>query len=158
MPDRLPPNFRLVVERSPLYSLRELTALSWKLLRLRLDLYHATHYVLPSFVPCRVVVTIHDIIHLLYPEFLPNTLAFLYAQRMIRSSLQRGTRIIAVSQSTKADLQEHFDVDPGKIQVIHNGVEEEYRQRIPDEELERRLRALGLTRPYLLFVGNPKPH
>ena len=43
MPDRLPPNFRLVVERSPLYSLRELTALSWKLLRLRLDLYHATH-------------------------------------------------------------------------------------------------------------------
>ena len=154
----LPDNFRLVLEPSPVYSLREMAVLSWRLLRLRLDLYHATHYVLPVYVRPRVVVTIHDIIHLLYPEFLPNTLAFLYAQRMIRSSLERGTRIIAVSQSTKADLQEHFEVDSGKIQVIHNGVEEEYRQRIPDEELERRLRALGLSRPYLLFVGNPKPH
>ena len=37
----------------------------------KLDLYHATHYVLPLVVPCRSVVTIHDIIHLLYPEFLP---------------------------------------------------------------------------------------
>ena len=87
----LPENFRLVFESSPVYSIRELVALSWKLFRLRLDLYHSTHYVLPAVVRCRVVVTIHDIIHLLYPEFLPNRLAFLYAQRMIHRSLTRAT-------------------------------------------------------------------
>ncbi|HEX5760573.1 MAG TPA: glycosyltransferase family 1 protein [Thermoanaerobaculia bacterium] len=154
----LPENFRTVLEPSPVYSLREMVALSWRLLRLDLDLYHATHYVLPVYVHPRCVVTIHDIIHLLYPEFLPNTLAFLYAQRMIRSSLERGSRILAVSQATKADLQEHFDVEGDKIHVVHNGVEEEFRKRLPDDELERRLHALGLSRPYLLFVGNPKPH
>ena len=78
-----------MVERSPSYSARELVSLSWRLLRLRLDLYHSTHYVLPAFVPCKAVVTIHDIIHLLYPEFLPSPLAFFYAQRMIRRSLSR---------------------------------------------------------------------
>ncbi len=154
----LPDNFRVIVETSPVYSLREMAALSWRLFRLRLDLYHATHYVLPLYVHPVVVVTIHDIIHLLYPEFLPSGLAFLYAQRMIRSSLERGTRIITVSQNTKADLMAHFDVEGEKIQVIHNGVEEEFRRRLPEEDLERRLRDLGLQRPYVLFVGNPKPH
>ena len=122
---------------------------------LKLDLYHATHYVLPAVVPCRVVVTIHDIIHLLYPEFLPSRLAFLYAQRMIRRGLTRGDRIITVSQNTQADLLQYFDVDGGKIEVVYNGVDDVFRQQLPPEELERALKSLELTRPYLLFVGNP---
>ncbi len=154
----LPPNFRTVVERSPVYSLRELLALSWRLFRLKLDLYHSTHYVLPAIVPCRAVVTIHDIIHLLYPEFLPSALAFFYAQRMIRRSLSRGDRIIADSQNTKTDLMDYFDVDGRKIRVVHPGVADTFRQRLPEAELQARLEAYGVTQPYLLFVGNPKPH
>jgi glycosyltransferase involved in cell wall biosynthesis len=154
----LPENFRPVVQSSPVYSARELVALSWRLWREKLDLYHATHYVLPAVVPARAVVTIHDIIHLLYPEFLPSRFAFLYAQRMIRRSLARGDRIIAVSQNTKSDLVRYFDVDGAKIQVVYNGVEDVFRQRLPEPELEHWLRQLGIERPYLLFVGNPKPH
>jgi glycosyltransferase involved in cell wall biosynthesis len=151
----LPENFHVVAERSPVYSLREMVALSWRLFRLKLDLYHATHYVLPAVVPCRVVVTIHDIIHLLYPEFLPSRLAFLYAQRMIRRGLSRGDRIIAVSQNTKADLLQYFEVDGDKIEVIYNGVDEVFRHHLPAEDVERSLQSLELTRPYILFVGNP---
>ncbi len=156
--DDLPPNFELVVERAPLYSVRELLALSWRLLRMRLDLYHATHYVLPSVVPCRAVVTIHDIIHLLYPEFLPGPLAFFYAQRMIRRSLVRGDRIIADSQNTKTDLMEYFEVDGRKIQVIYPGVADRFRRKLADDEIEGLLGPLSLPAEYLLFVGNPKPH
>ncbi|HXO22085.1 MAG TPA: glycosyltransferase family 1 protein [Thermoanaerobaculia bacterium] len=154
----LPENFRVAVESSPVYSLRELVALSWKLYRLKLDLYHSTHYVLPAVVQPRVVVTIHDIIHLLYPEFLPSTFAFLYAQRMIHRSLSRGDRIIAVSQNTKADLMQYFEVDGRKIQVVYNGVEDRFRRRLTEAEINERLAAVGIARPYLLFVGNPKPH
>ena len=156
--DPLPDNFRVVIERSPSYSARELVSLSWRLLRLRLDLYHSTHYVLPAFVPCRAVVTIHDIIHLLYPEFLPSPLAFFYAQRMIRRSLSRGDRIIADSQNTKTDLMEYFDVDGRKIRVVYPGVAESFRDRLDSRDLGRALAALEIRRPYLLFVGNPKPH
>jgi glycosyltransferase involved in cell wall biosynthesis len=154
----LPANFQVAAETSPVYSVRELVSLSWQLYRRKLDLYHSTHYVLPAWVQSRVVVTIHDIIHLLYPEFLPSNLAFLYAQRMIRRSLTRGDRIIAVSHNTRSDLMHHFDVDGRKIQVVHNGVEDVFRKPLPSEDLDRWLRDLGLSQPYLLFVGNPKPH
>ena len=155
----LPDNFQVALESSPVYSIRELFALTWQIYRRQLDLYHSTHYVLPAWVHSKVVVTIHDIIHLLYPEFLPSNFAFLYAQRMIRRSLTRGDRIISVSESTKADLMQHFDVDGRKIHVVYNGVEDAFRRRLPSEELQRWLRDLGLAQPYLLFVGNPaKPH
>ena len=154
----LPENFHLVPEGSKVYSVRELFALSWRLWRLDLDLYHATHYVLPMVVPCKAVVTIHDIIHLLYPEFLPSRLAFFYAQRMIRSSLARASRVISVSQSTRSDLLRYFDVDGRKIEVVYNGVDTAFHRRLPPEEIAQRLAALGVRRPYVLFVGNPKPH
>lgn len=154
----LPETFRVVVESAPVYSLRELAALSLQIVKQRLDLYHATHYVLPWLLPSKVVVTIHDIIHLLYPDFLPNRFAFLYAQRMIGRSLSRGDRIITVSGNTRADLLRYFDVDNRKLEVIYNGVEDLYRRRVGPEELEHWQLALGITPPYLLFVGNPKPH
>lgn len=154
----LPDRFRTVLEPAPVYSARELIALSWRLWRQRVDLYHSTHYVLPAWVPCKAVVTIHDIIHLLYPEFLPSPLAFLYAQRMIRRGLSRGDAIIAVSKSTKADLMEYFDVSGEKIDVVYQGVSDEFRQRLPEDQLADIKRSLGLDKKYILFVGNPKPH
>jgi glycosyltransferase involved in cell wall biosynthesis len=154
----LPPSFELVSERSRVYSLQELFALSWRLWRLDLDLYHATHYVLPLVLPCKAVVTIHDIIHLLYPEFLPSRLAFFYAQRMIRSSLERSARVISVSQNTRSDLLRLFEVDGRKIEVVYNGVEATFHRRLPPDELSAWQQRLGLRQPYLLFVGNPKPH
>lgn len=153
----LPENFRPAYESSPVYSVRELFALSWQLWRTELDLYHSTHYVLPAWVGSPVVVTIHDIVHLLYPEFLPSRLAFLYAQQMIRRSLSRADRLIAVNQNTRSDLVKHFDVDGRKTEVIYNGVEDVFRKKLSPEELERWRRDLGLERSYLLFVGNPAP-
>ena len=155
---RLPDNFELVVDRSPGYSISELLGLSWKLWRLKLDLYHATHYVLPAVVPCRAVVTIHDIIHLLFPEFLPNRLALSYAKIMMRHGLERGDRIISVSKNTKTDLMKYFEVDGTKIEVIYSGVGEVFRKRVSETEAEACRRKLKFEQPYALFVGNPKPH
>jgi len=155
---KLPDNFRLVPENAPVYSFRELLTLSWKLLGQRVDLFHATHYVLPALVPCKAVVTIHDIIHLLYPEFLPNRLAFFYAEKMIRRSLHSGERILTVSRNTRSDLMRYFRVDGKKIEVVHNGIEESFRQELGADDLARWMGNLGLKRPYFLFVGNPKPH
>jgi len=123
------------------------------------DLYHATHYVLPMVVPCKAVVTIHDIIHLLYPQFLPNRLAFYYAARMIRHSLNRGDRVISVSATTKRDLMKYFKIGGGKIEVVHNGIEDVFRHQLATEDRDQWLKNLGVERPYVLFVGNPKkPH
>ncbi len=156
--DSLPINFELLVESSRVYSASELLTLSWRLFRRRVDLYHATHYVLPGFLPCKTVVTIHDIIHLLFPDFLPNRLALRYARTMIRRSLARGDRIIAVSRNTRDDLLANFAVSSRKIEVIHNGVADVFRQHPSEQEIASHLEEFGVEGPYMLFVGNPKPH
>lgn len=154
----LPDNFRTIVERSPGYSVRELFALSWRLLRHRIDLYHATHYVLPILVPGKSVVTIHDIIHLLYPEFLPNRFAFFYAQRMIGRALARSNRVLADSETTRQDLISYFETDSTKIEVVYPGIDRRFFDRLDDEAITEVRKRFRLERPYAFFVGNPKPH
>lgn len=151
----LPDTFQPVFEGTPVYSVRELVALSWKLLRRRVDLYHSTHYVTPAVLQSPLVVTVHDVQHLFYPDFLPSRFSFLYAQRMVRRTLARADRIIAVSQGTRTDLIQHFEVDARKVHVVYNGVDDAFRKKLSPEELDRWRRDLGLPGPYILFVGNP---
>ena len=154
----LPERFETVAEESPGYSVRELTGFAWRLRRDRLDLFHATHYVLPPLGRGRAVVTIHDIIHLLYPQFLPNRAAHVYARFMIRRALARAKRIITVSYNSKRDLVDYFGVPPSRIDVVYNGVSPRFRPDVPEEERGRVAAKYGLATPYLLFVGGEKPH
>lgn len=158
--DAIPPladNFTIVEEESAGYSIAELTRFAFRLFRDHLDLFHATHYVLPP-LRSRAVVTIHDIIHLLYPQFLPNRAALVYARVMIRRALRRADRIITVSYNSKRDLVDYFGIVPSRVDVIYNGVSREFRPDVPEEERERVASKYGLRRPYLLFLGGEKPH
>ena len=154
----LPDHFEMVAEDSPGYSFSELTRFAWRLWRDRLDLFHATHYVLPPLWKSRAVVTIHDIIHVLYPQFLPSRTAHLYARLMIRRSLDHADRIITVSYNSKRDLTDYFRVPPGRIEVIYNGVSPLFRPDVSEGERARVLEKYHLPNPYLLFLGGEKPH
>jgi glycosyltransferase involved in cell wall biosynthesis len=154
----LPDRFERVAEESPGYSAAELTRFAWRLWRDRLDLFHATHYVLPPLPRGRAVATIHDIIHLLYPQYLPNRAAHFYARFMIRRALSRADRIITVSYNSKRDLVDYFGVPAARIEVIYNGVSRRFRPDVTPEERARVARKYGLPAPYLLFLGSEKPH
>ena len=153
--DQLGDNFTPVVEPCPVYSVREQLSLSWRLTRLKLDLYHATHYLLPAIVPCRTVITVYDILDVFYPYFRPSPLAFYYAQRQIRRSLARGDRIIADSRNTKTDLMDRLGVDGRRIRVVYPGVEEAFATRVEEEAARRTLARLGIEPPFLLLVDEP---
>jgi alpha-1,3-rhamnosyl/mannosyltransferase len=154
----LAPHFDVATEEARGYSVAELTGFAWRLWRHQLDLFHATHYVLPPLPRGRAVVTIHDIIHLLYPQFLPNRVAHLYARIMIRRALKVADRIITVSHNSKRDLVDHFGVAPARVEVIYNGVSRGFRQDVPGEERRRVALKLNLPSPYLLFLGSDRPH
>jgi glycosyltransferase involved in cell wall biosynthesis len=154
----LPEHFEVVAEESPGYSIAELTGFAWRLWRDRLDLFHATHYVIPPLARARAVVTIHDIIHVLYPQFLPNRGALLYARVMIRRALRRADRIITVSYNSKRDLVDYFGIPPSRVEVIYNGVAGRFRPDVPPAERDRVAERYALPRPYLLFLGGEKPH
>src|SRR3989338_8633411 len=96
-------NFRAVPETAANYSVAEQIRIPFALRREGVTLFHAPHYVLPPLVTCRSVVTIHDCIHLMFPQYLPSRLALAYARTSIALASRRATRVLTVSESSKRD-------------------------------------------------------
>src|SRR5690606_27932526 len=88
----LGPNFRAVPETARPYSVAEQVRIPVSLVRERAHLLHEPHYVLPPATRCRSVVTIHDCIHLMFPQYLPGALAHLYARAAMWSAVRRSDR------------------------------------------------------------------
>jgi len=154
----LGPNFRSVPDRSAPYSLREQLSLPLAAAREHVDVYHAPHYVLPILIRGRRVVTIHDCIHLMFPQYLPYRFAKTYARAMLYSATRRADRIVTVSESSKRDILRFFSVKPEKISVIYNAIDEHFSVPPTDEAVERVRGRYQLEDPFVLYVGNVKPH
>src|SRR5438874_5835498 len=104
-------NFRIVPETAGNYSVIEQLKIPIALRREGVSLFHAPHYVLPPLVHCRSVVTIHDCIHLMFPQYLPNRVALAYARTSIRLAARRATRVLTVSESSKRDILRFVDIE-----------------------------------------------
>ncbi len=154
----LGPNFRPVPETAAPYSLREQLSVPNDLRRERVDLFHAPHYVLPPLTRCRSVVTIHDCIHLRFPQYLPNRVAYAYARGSLWVATHRSDRVLTVSEASKRDILRYFRVPDAKIDVIYNAIDERYGQAPPQEEIERVRERYQLDGPFILYAGNIKPH
>lgn len=111
----------------------------------KLDLLHCTTFRGPLRSKAPVVVTVHDLALLRFPEvFRPwhRTTGRL----ALRSSAKAADAIVAVSEFTRDELVELLDVPAERIRVVRNGVEPMF---TPDGE-----RAEG---DYVLAVGTLEP-
>jgi glycosyltransferase involved in cell wall biosynthesis len=154
----LGPNFRGVPERAGHYSLTEQLTLPLAVRRERVDLFHAPHYVLPLLTPGRTVVTIHDCIHLMFPEYLKHRLGYAYARASMWTAAHKADRIFTVSEQSKRDILKFFHVPPDKIVVTPNAIDERFSVE-PDAEHVTQIRErYQLSHAYILYVGNIKPH
>jgi glycosyltransferase involved in cell wall biosynthesis len=154
----LGPRFRPLLEEAANYSIREQFALPIDLRREAIDLFHAPHYVLPPLTPCRSVVTIHDCIHLRFPQYLPSRLGYAYARGQMWAATHRAARVITVSEASKRDILRYFRVPEGKIDVIYNAIDERFWQAPDPAEIDRVRQRYQLTAPFVLYAGNIKPH
>ncbi len=157
-PSSLPSKFQISFVKARNYSLSEHVTIPIVLKRIRADLYHAPHYVLPFFTPCRSVVTIHDVIHLLFPQYLPSASAKHYAKFMIGRALEKAQVVMTVSKASKRDLLGFFDVDEAKIRVIPNGIDPIMTEELEPGAIDRLRQRFQLEGRTALFVGNIKPH
>jgi glycosyltransferase involved in cell wall biosynthesis len=154
----LGPNFRTVLEPSPNYSLREQIHVPWVLHRERPDIFHAPHYVLPPAARCRSLVTIHDCIHLMFPQYLPSRAAYVYARASMWAAVRRSHKILTVSEASKRDIIHFFKVPPEKIVVVYNAIDERFRTAPSPEDVARVRERYQLEHGFVLYVGNIKPH
>jgi glycosyltransferase involved in cell wall biosynthesis len=154
----LGPNFRGVPETARPYSIGEQIWIPLTLARERAHLLHEPHYVLPPATRCHAVVTIHDCIHLRFPQYLPGPLAHFYARASMWSAVHKADRIMTVSEASKRDILEFFSVAPEKVDVIYNAIDERFLNAPDEEQMERVRQRYQLEHPFVLYVGNIKPH
>ena len=151
-------NFRSVPERAGHYTFTEQVSIPLAVKRQHVDLFHAPHYVLPLLTPGRTVVTIHDCIHLMFPEYLPHRLAYAYARAVMWTAAHKSDRIFTVSEQSKRDILKFFKVPPDKIVVTPNSIDGRFGVEPDDEEVRLTRERYQLSHPYILYVGNIKPH
>ncbi len=94
---------------------------------------------------------IHDLNFEAYPEFIsPMTLK--YYRRFFHRFAQKATRIATVSEFTKSELQNRYQIPPSKIDVVYNGINQKYHPLSAAVREEVRRKYTGGA-PFFLFVG-----
>jgi glycosyltransferase involved in cell wall biosynthesis len=151
-------SFKTFICDVPIYSVQEQLILPWKIPKC--DIFWSPHYNIP-LLPIQArkrIVTIHDVCHLVHGD----SLSFIqkkYAILMLRQAVARSDAVCTVSQFSQQEIVRWTGADQEKIIWSHEGVDKEFFS--PSDPLEARAcvqKKYGIQRPYILYVGNFKPH
>lgn len=129
--------------------------LTRQLRREGVDLYHGLSNELPvgigrSGIPS--VVTIHDVIFRRHPEFYHRADVSI-CDRKFGYAARAATRIIAISERTRADICEFYGVDPSKIDVVYQGCADLFHKPVSPESIRDVRARYSLPDAYIVGVG-----
>lgn len=116
------------------------------------DLWHATNYLAPP-TNKPLLITIHDVTMLKYPELVPTKVRAIAP--IIKKRLDSGTHIHVPAQAIKLDVLEHFGdhiSDPSKVHVVPFSVPE-----LISKPPTSATKKLVKGDPYILCIGTLEP-
>lgn len=108
------------------------------------QILHETYYAKTAIAPkgCKVVLTVFDMIHELYPQYFPSwDITHIEKQRAVA----RADHIVCISENTRQDLIRLLNVPHNKTSVVHLG----FTLSSDEPAILPKPR-----RPFLLFVGS----
>lgn len=149
----IPASAKLMIARSGYYSVSEQFELPKLLRKYSVDLLHAPHFVVPLRKTCPTIVTIHDVIHLVYPKDIRSPIGRVYANLMMKGAVKVADKVITVSEYSKQEIIRLTSVDPAKIKVVHAFLPENIRQVGDLVSLNAISSRYGIERPYILYLG-----
>ncbi len=152
------PSFMQLVHVSAEWiSFREHVEIPRVLSRIGVNLFHSPSFVAPLCVPCRMIMTIHDLNHVVLRQFYTPFHQFYY-QVIVRGSVKRSQYILTVSHFSKREIIRTLGPPAEKIFVTYNGVSDHYRP-VKDQDMLDYVRDLyGFSDRFILCVSNNKPH
>lgn len=122
-----------------------------------LDLLHVTYNV-PLFAGCPLVVSVHDISYVHFPEF------FSARDRCVLSayvpfSVRQAQRVITLSESAASDIERAYSVPAERIAVIPLAARAPYVPATSPDGDDPTLQRLTIRPgdPFILAVGNLQP-
>jgi glycosyltransferase involved in cell wall biosynthesis len=118
-----------------------------------LDVFHSPITSLPLTYPKKSIVTVHDLAIYKNPGWFPSQI--FSTKLLVPQSLRKADKIIAVSESTKNDLKEIFNVPNKKIKVVHEGGVTN-KIKVKNKSIDS-LAKFKLWSNYIIFIGTLEP-
>jgi len=119
------------------------------------DIFHnPRNFGLPLYSPCKCVVTIHDIIPMIFSKvYLQSIVEKKYYNMSIRAAITRSAKIITDSKFSRDELIKHLGVKGDKIEVVYLGCGDEFRVIDDSRLLQQVLDKHGVYRPFIVTIG-----
>ena len=149
--------FEIIPHDYPKYSFSELFSFSKPLARIEAKLFFTPHYILPLNLPCPAVVTIHDLIHLLYGAR-GGIAGKSYAKYMLRRACMKAEVILTDSANSSRDINYFFPKWPNKVRVVYPAVDKNIFKRLSQSDVAEFRKAMSLPEEFALYTGALKPH
>jgi len=122
----------------------------------RADLYHIPLNSVAYWMPQPYVLTIHDMSTLLFRSK-GDLRGTLHEERYRRGAL-RAERVIAVSNSTRRDLESVLRIPTGRIRTIYSAPDPSFTQAHDDPEHDAQvLERYSIRPPFILYAGTIRP-
>ncbi len=121
-----------------------------------IDLYHGLSHQIPIGIKATGIpsaVTIHDLIFERYPEQHGPINVLLYRKKF-KYACRHADAIIAISEQTKNDLQEFYNIPQEKIFVCYQTCDASFSKKITEEERQRIKIKYNLPDQFFLSVGS----
>ncbi len=157
------PESTSVQEVLPSTALSRMFSSAWRsswvkkdLVKLGVNLYHGLSHEIPAGIQktgIRSVVTMHDLIFERYPEQYNKIDVQIYRNKF-RYACTHADRVIAISNQTRNDLVEYYQVPEQKIDVCYQSCNPAFAARIDTDEKKRIQQRYGLPDRYFLYVGS----
>jgi glycosyltransferase involved in cell wall biosynthesis len=154
----LSPNFKKFLQSDKTGSWREQLSLSLALRKRNPHVVHIPHHDCPFMMPGRLVVTIHDCVHVKFP---PENLSRLRRYELYwrtKRAVESASQILAVSNSTRDDLVNIFNLDASRISVVHNALDERFSPAENGADRKTVLERYQIHDPFILYSGRIRPH
>lgn len=156
---QLPGNFELLEYAAEPGSFRTHLHLPAALAQRGVDILHMPWFYAPVVVPCRLVITVHDLTELVYARASRGGAVLQAGRRYLaRRALLEASRVICVSQAARRELARVFVIPEGKIATIYNALDERFRSEPYPRDDAHILERHAINYPFVLYAGNIRPH
>lgn len=104
------------------------------------------------------IITIHDLSFMRYKQFFSVRKNFWHYMLNVKKIMNEFDVIVAISENTKRDIVELFDVPGEKIKVIYSGISSEYKVFACDNpELKVARKKYDLPDNFIFYLGTMEP-
>jgi glycosyltransferase involved in cell wall biosynthesis len=149
------PNFRVRITLPHMPLIRIPITLSAELRSHPVDVLHV-QFTSPPFVPCPVVVSIHDLSFEHLPETF-NRRSRAQLRFTVRRSARRAARVLALSEHARRDIISTYKIAPDLVTAIPLAAPNHFHPVEDENELRRVRQLYGINGDYILSVGSIQP-